>query len=113
FATVEEGAPHFWDSAWFLPLVRQVGALVAAMLAFLFIGRPLMKALRRDTPKNEAADAAHEVTERSPQGLPTVTLDMIETAPSYEARADLVRNFVRQDREKAAMVVRQLVETKR
>ena len=41
---------------------------------------------------------------------PTVTLDMIETAPSYEARADLVRGFVRQDREKAAMVVRQLVE---
>jgi flagellar M-ring protein FliF len=42
-----------------------------------------------------------------------VTLDMIETAPSYEARADLVRNFVRQDREKAAAVVRQLVETRR
>lgn len=114
FAAVEESTPHFWDSAWFLPLVRQAGALLAAILAFLFVGRPLMKSLRRDASRKEGVNDINGATESSPEArLPTVTLDMIETAPSYEARADLVRNFVRQDREKAAMVVRQLVETKR
>ena len=52
------------------------------------------------------------LNERRTLRQPPVTLDMIETAPSYEARADLVRGFVRQDREKAALVVRQLVETR-
>ena len=39
-----------------------------------------------------------------------VTLEMIEAAPSYEARANLVRAFVRQDPERAALVVRQLMQ---
>lgn len=114
FVPVEEITAHFWDSSWFLPLVRQLGALVAALLAFLFIGRPLMKSLRRgaSSAAQESGDDANG--EGSAQrALPRVTLDMIETAPSYEARAELVRNFVRQDREKAAMVVRQLVEPRR
>lgn len=114
FVPVEESAAHFWDSAWFLTLVRQAGALIAAILAFLFVGRPVMKSLRRNLSSAERATGDGEGGETAAQRiLPTVTLDMIETAPSYEARADLVRNFVRQDREKAAMVVRQLVEPRR
>jgi len=35
---------------------------------------------------------------------------MIEAAPSYEERASLVRNFVKQDAARAALVVRQLVQ---
>jgi hypothetical protein len=35
---------------------------------------------------------------------------MIEAAPSYEARANLVREFVRQDSARAALVVRQLMQ---
>lgn len=113
FVPVEEITAHFWDSSWFLPLVRQLGALVAALLAFLFVGRPLMKSLRRgaSSAAQESGDANGEGSAQ--RALPRVTLDMIETAPSYEARAELVRNFVRQDREKAAMVVRQLVEPRR
>ena len=34
---------------------------------------------------------------------------MIEAAPSYEARAALIRNFVRQDPARAALVVRDLI----
>src|SRR3546814_19515991 len=37
-----------------------------------------------------------------------ITLEMIEQAPSYEARAHLVRAFVRQDSARAAHVVRPL-----
>ena len=39
-----------------------------------------------------------------------ITLEMIEAAPSYEARANLVRAFVRQDSARAALVVRQLMQ---
>ncbi|WP_344698762.1 flagellar basal-body MS-ring/collar protein FliF [Sphingomonas limnosediminicola] len=113
FAPVEESSVRFWESGWFLPLVRQVGALVAALFAFLFVGRPLMKSLRSRALGEEFASDGGEGAPGSQARLPTVTLDMIETAPSYEARADLVRNFVRQDREKAAMVVRQLVEARK
>jgi flagellar M-ring protein FliF len=35
---------------------------------------------------------------------------MIEAAPGYEARANLVRAFVRQDAGRAALVVRQLMQ---
>ena len=38
-----------------------------------------------------------------------VTLGMIEAAPTYEARAALIRNFVRQDPARAALVVRDLI----
>lgn len=39
-----------------------------------------------------------------------VTIEMIEAAPSYEDRANLVRSFIRQDPERAAMVVRQMIQ---
>jgi flagellar M-ring protein FliF len=114
FAPIEESSAGFWDSPWFLPLVRQAGALIAALLAFLFIGRPLIKAMRGKAESGSAADD-FGVGSRSGVAPPRqpVTLDMIETAPSYETRAELVRNFVRQDRDKAAIVVRQLVEPRR
>jgi len=108
FAPVEDVSAPLWNSPWVQPLVRQLGALVAAVLAFFFIGRPLMRSLRRSGALGVGAGSEGRPGDRPAQ--PTVTLDMIETAPSYEARADLVRGFVRQDREKAAMVVRQLVE---
>jgi flagellar M-ring protein FliF len=108
FAPVEDVSAPLWNSAWVQPLLRQLGALVAAVLAFLFVGRPLMRSLRMSGALGVGAGGEGGRGDRPAQ--PTVTLDMIETAPSYEARADLVRGFVRQDREKAAMVVRQLVE---
>lgn len=113
FAPVEETKVRFWDSGWFLPLLRQAGALLAAILAFFFIGRPLMKSFRRDGANPAASLTAEDGAAAHGAQPGTVTLDMIERAPSYEARAELVRNFVRQDREKAAIVVRQLVEVRR
>lgn len=101
----------FYDKPWFMSVVRQVGALIAAILAFFLIGRPVLRALRgrAQRGKEEALITTNllGVTKaRAP-----VTLDMIEAAPSYEARANLVRDFVRQDSAKAANVVRQLMAT--
>ena len=46
----------------------------------------------------------------SPRVGREITLEMIEAAPSYETRANLVRAFVRQDSARAALVVRQLMQ---
>jgi flagellar M-ring protein FliF len=83
----------------------------------LMFGRPLLKKLRAAPAERAAASAALEqqllkATAAGANNRPygkDITLDMIESAPSYEARAMLVRQFVQQDSERAALVVRQLM----
>ena len=120
---VEIAAPvvAIWDAPWFWPLVRQGGALLAALLAFLFIGRPFIKSMKKRAAARELANSELEAQLLSFSGsgdqaalathsARTVTLEMIEAAPSYDARANLVRAFVRQDSARAAQVVRQLMQ---
>lgn len=119
FAPVEDIAPAFYDQGWFLPLVKQVGAILAALLAFLFIGRPMIRAAKERAAKraeqNQELEASLLAATDRPalgngQGSREITLEMIEQAPSYEARANLVRAFVRQDSARAALVVRHLMQ---
>lgn len=120
FAKVEDESPAFYDQGWFLPLVKQVGAIIAALLAFFFIGRPMIRAAKERAAARAEQSASLEAsllaaTDGQP-ALPgngnrrEITLEMIEQAPSYEARANLVRAFVRQDSARAALVVRQLMQ---
>jgi flagellar M-ring protein FliF len=101
----------FYDKPWFMTLLRQGGALLGALIAFLLIGRPLLKAFkaRAARAKDQATLAAELLTATRVPRAPGVTLDMIDAAPSYEARATLVRDFVRQDPARAASVVKQLM----
>ena len=120
FVQVAAAEPAFYDQAWFLPLVKQVGAILAALLAFLFIGRPLIRAAKaRAAERAERNAALEETLLAATDGRPAlagpaagreITLEMIEQAPSYETRANLVRAFVRQDSARAALVVRQLMQ---
>ncbi len=120
FVQVEAEEPAFYDQGWFLPLVKQVGAILAALLAFLFIGRPLIRAAKARAAERAERNAALEETLlaatdgrpalASPAAGREITLEMIEQAPSYETRANLVRAFVRQDSARAALVVRQLMQ---
>ena len=115
FKEEAEVVVNFWDEPWFFPLVQQVGAVLGALLAFIIIGRPLVKAVKaRMAASKEFAETERKLMlaarNRSGQsGNQAVTLGMIETAPSYEARANLIRTFVRQDPERAALVVRQML----
>jgi flagellar M-ring protein FliF len=117
FAETEAVVINFWDEPWFMPLIRQGGALLMALLVLLFIGRPIIKMLRNKAAASKEQDEALtqqllEATKGNP--LPgasnAITLEMIEAAPSYEARANLVRSFVKQDSQRAALVVRKLLE---
>jgi flagellar M-ring protein FliF len=118
FVVAEDTSPAFYDQGWFMPLVQQVGAILAALLAFLFIGRPMIRAAKERAAKraeqNQALEASLLAATDRPalangQGGREITLEMIEQAPSYEARANLVRAFVRQDSARAALVVRHLM----
>lgn len=112
FAEQTETAISFWDQPWFFPLVEQVGAVFAALIAFLFIGRPFVKAVKSKMAlSRERTETEQQLLAATGQGRTSaaVTIEMIEAAPSYEARANLVRAFIRQDPERAAMVVRQMI----
>jgi flagellar M-ring protein FliF len=124
FAPVDDDAtaPKWWEASWVSMLARNLSAMVIVALLVFGIGKPLLKrsaakAAERSRAKPAvkariggeiAAALANEA--RNDPGRP-VTLDMIEAAPGYANRAALIRNFVRQDPDRAALVVRDLIRT--
>jgi flagellar M-ring protein FliF len=123
FIKPTETVAPWYEADWVSPLVRNVSALLVALLLIFGIGRPLLK--RRAAAKDEAvtANAAQgqrlgreistEITRSAteePDPSRPVTLDMISSTPDYAQRADLIRNFVKQDPDRAALVVRDLLK---
>jgi len=121
-----EAAPaaKWYESPWVGIAGRNVTGLIIAILAFFGVIKPLMKrraqiaariaaspvqAANRNNPAlgNEIAAALANEAVQDPGRR--VTLDMIEAAPGYSDRAALIRNFVRQDPDRAALVVRDLI----
>lgn len=113
---------NWWDAAWIDSLARNGSALLVVIVLLAGIGIPLRKrqkaaaklAAARESEMREAiADAvqqggAVDFSDRAP-----VTLEEIAAAPTYTARADLVRQFVRQDPNRAALVVRDLLAARK
>ncbi|WP_313806063.1 flagellar basal-body MS-ring/collar protein FliF [Sphingobium sp.] len=123
FARAEEVVTPWYEAEWVSPLVRNVSALLVALLVIFGIGRPLLK--RRAAAQTAAAEQAvaegqkigreisTEITRQAtvnPDGSTPVTLDMISSTYDYAQRADLIRNFVKQDPDRAALVVRDLLK---
>jgi flagellar M-ring protein FliF len=117
FEPVVEPVRRWYDEPWLLPLVRQAGAAVVALLVLLLIGRPLVRALKaRAGERARTFEAERELLTAAAHGrlaAPDITVEMIAEAPGYEERAALVRQFVRQNPERAAIVVRQLMQERR
>jgi flagellar M-ring protein FliF len=122
FAEVEEAPPAPWyEASWLATVLRNFGAIVVAALLIFGFGRPLLKrvlaapppearkAANRAAIGGQIAAALADQTRANPGGA--VTLDMIEAAPGYSNRAELIRNFVRQDPARAALVVRDLIRS--
>ncbi|MGQ3178790.1 MAG: flagellar basal-body MS-ring/collar protein FliF, partial [Blastomonas fulva] len=120
----------FYQTSWFNMLVRNVSALLVALALIFGIGRPLLK--RYTKQKAEDKEAAAAAAGEGPSGLlaqalardgtdpraagrtvndnEPVTLDMINAASSYQERALLIQNFVRQNPDHATLVVRDLLK---
>lgn len=120
-ATGEEQVSAPWyEAGWVSILARNVSALLVALALIFGIGRPLLK--RRAAAKEEEAtmsaerkavlgtEISQEIS-RAAVADPArpVTLDMISATQSYAERAALIRNFVKQDPDRAALVVRDLL----
>ena len=120
FATTEEPAPDWWEAGWVSMAARNGTALLVALLLIFGIARPLMKRSSAMLAKKAEAATAHRtkvggeiagaLSDRSRADKDArITLEMIEATRDYEARAALIRNFVRQDPARAALVVRDLI----
>ncbi|PWG02014.1 flagellar basal-body MS-ring/collar protein FliF [Sphingosinicella humi] len=118
FAPVEEVTESWWQADWVAMLARNLTALALAALVVFGVARPLLRktgaAVAKRSEASKAAKtkmggeiAAALAQETGEEGQ--ITLGMIEMAPTYEARAALIRNFVRQDPARAALVVRDLI----
>ncbi len=127
-----EVKPNWWEAAWVSTLARNLSALLVVALLVFGVAKPLLKrraALAeerktvidamvasggRDIPANASPQVRAEIASQLAQQALTdpnkpVTLDMIQATPGYENRAELIRNFVRQDPDRAALVVRDLI----
>jgi flagellar M-ring protein FliF len=123
-------APNWWEATWVSTLARNGSALLVVALLVFGVAKPLLK--RRATMADERKEAfqSASATGRIPANVSSgvrgeiaaalasealhdpnrvVTLDMIEATPGYANRAELIRNFVRQDPDRAALVVRDLI----
>ncbi|RHW18463.1 flagellar M-ring protein FliF [Sphingomonas gilva] len=122
FVELAPAAPPPWyEAAWVTTLARALSGVIVALLLVFFIGRPLLKR-HQAAAKLRAAEAGQRRKEIGTQmagalaqqvrggEAGSITVDMIESAPSYAARADLIRDFVRQDPARAALVVRDLLK---
>lgn len=120
--TLGADAPAWYEAAWLATLARSLSAVLVALLLVLFIGRPLLKRhaaaakeraeekkLRRQQIGKQMAGAIADHARDTPAATGQITIDMIESAPGYAMRAELIRDFVRQDPARAALVVRDLI----
>ena len=124
----------WYESSWFGIIARNLSALLVALLIVLGIGRPVLKRWLK-SQKEQMAGAANgqlgnsatialqnadpsQIGEAAGEGgdvpsLPEtspVTIDMIQAAPSYQERALLTQNFVKQNPDHAALVVKELLK---
>jgi len=113
----------FYEAGWFKMLLRNITALAVVAVLIFGIGRPMLKKMGevKKAPQVSAAQKAakrKEIGQQMSQELAKaaqvnpgnmVTLDMISSTPDYAQRAELIRNFVKQDPDRAALVVRDLL----
>ncbi|PZU11526.1 flagellar basal-body MS-ring/collar protein FliF [Sphingomonas sp.] len=129
-----DNAAKWYEASWVSIAARNGSALLIALLVFFGIAKPLMKrggkaakagaagsagtmpgiagsldATTPPSPEIQREIAAAIASEAAADPTRPVTLDMIEAAPGYTDRAALIRNFVRQDPARAALVVRDLI----
>jgi flagellar M-ring protein FliF len=132
FADAEAFEENWWDAEWVSMLARNVAGLGVAALLIFAVVLPMLRRTGLIGGKGAAAPAARPAAGASagpaapsPAAAREMasmmqeaaadpldqTLRLFETAHSYEARAVLIRDFVRQNPERAALAVRDLLRT--
>ncbi|SOB80168.1 flagellar M-ring protein FliF [Sphingomonas guangdongensis] len=117
-------APAWYEAAWLPMVVRNVTALVIALLVLLLGVRPIAKALMK---KREDAGAGAKLAFSNPAASPEeqaamaaaaaanggagpVSIEMLDNARGYDDRVGLVRGFTRENPARAALAVRDMIK---
>lgn len=102
-----------WYQASWIPMVlRNVTAIVVALLVLLFGVRPLAKTLLKK--REEASQprlALGNGADAQAEGMPPVSIDMLEGGRGYDDRVGLVRGFTRDNPARAALAVRDMIRS--
>ena len=101
-----------WYKASWIPMVlRNLTAIVVALLVLLFGVKPLAKALlkkREETAQPRLALGSGEAGQPGPE---PVSIDMLEGGRGYDDRVGLVRGFTRDNPARAALAVRDMIKS--
>ncbi|MEP3227115.1 MAG: flagellar basal-body MS-ring/collar protein FliF [Parasphingorhabdus sp.] len=135
--TQKETEVAFYESPWFAVIARNITALIVALLIIFLIARPILKRWltaekdrksimaaqgqaipaelmmqNRSLPQSShaLANMDHNTGSAVQNAGGKVTVDMIQSAPSYQERAMLTQDFVRQNPDHAALVVKELLK---
>ena len=118
FETAEVEPLPFYETGWFAMAVRHGLAVLAVLLGFLLVVRPLLKAItaRINPPVTEADDAENEPADRG-EGADTATLSYPleegEAASLSEAelreQIGLTRDFAAKQPDKATAALRRML----
>lgn len=115
-------APAWYQAEWVPMVLRNVTALVIALLVLLLGVRPIAKGLMKK--REDATDAGPRLAfsnpgadpANAPDGVPhepgqPVSIEMLDGARNYDERVGLVRGFTRENPARAALAVRDMIKT--
>lgn len=109
FAGPEAAATPFWEAGWFPVVARQGTALIVALLVLLLGVRPLLRLIQR--PRRAADPALAAPAAVAPAADPAANLALIDNAAGYQDKVRLVRDFTRDNPQRAALAVRDMIRS--
>jgi flagellar M-ring protein FliF len=118
------GGERWYESGWLAMVLRNVTAIVIALLVLLLGVRPLSKALmkkRDDAGRGSlgrdlgatfgiGSPLAPATGGSGPNGQP-VSIDALESAQNFDDRIGMVRGFTRDNPTRAALAVRDMIKS--
>lgn len=111
-----------WYDADWVPMAARNGTALVIALLVLFMGvRPMVKAINEKRKADAAAETARVAAEQAAaqaalappeEAQPEpVSMEMLESARSYDDRVGLVRGFTRDNPARAALAVRDMIQS--
>jgi len=109
-ADAAAGSAPWYQASWIPMVLRNLTAIVVALLVLLFGVRPLARTLLKK--REEAAQPRLALgIDGEAAGHPPVSIDMLESGRGYDDRVGLVRGFTRDNPARAALAVRDMIRS--
>ncbi|MFD1034204.1 flagellar basal-body MS-ring/collar protein FliF [Sphingomonas hankookensis] len=107
-----------WYDADWVPMAARNGTALIIALLVLFMGvRPMVKAINKRREADAAASSAAAAAALAapagpiPGAAEQVSMEMLESARSYDDRVGLVRGFTRDNPARAALAIRDMIQS--